>query len=83
MLMIYSREAVAFFRWLRELFEVCTWKEYWMVVSIPASIAGFWFIFSVFLSIQNVVLRAAAIWSLILTLLLGGATVESLMKQRK
>jgi len=51
-----------------------------LVVSIPSLVVGVMLLFAYMLSIQNDILRTASVWSLILILTLGAATVDA---QRK
>ena len=67
--------------WLKDLLTIYTWKEFWIVMSVPTSIVGFWFLFCFLLAIPNDVVRALAIWSLIFALTLGAATVDALRRQ--
>ena len=70
------------FGWLKDLLRVYTWKEFWMVISVPTAIMGVWFLFCFLLTIPIIVIRAVAIWSLIFILMLGSITVDALKKQQ-
>jgi len=69
--------------WLKDLLSIYTWKEFWLVMIVPTSITGVWFLFSFLLSIPNDILRAVAIWVLFLGLSFGAATVDALRKRQK
>jgi len=68
-------------RWLRDLLEIYTWKEFWMVVSVPTAIMGVWFLFCFLLTIPIIPLRAIAIWTLVSILTAGSAAVDALRKR--
>ena len=68
------------FQWLKDLLMIYTWKEFWMVVSVPTVVMGIWLLFCFLLTIPTIIIRAIAIWSLILVLALGSATVDALRK---
>jgi len=68
------------FGWLKDFLRVYTWKEFWMVISVPTAIMGVWFLFCFLLTIPIIVIRAIAIWSLIFILTLGSVTVDVLRK---
>ena len=70
------------FGWLKDLLRVYTWKEFWMVISVPTALMGVWFLFCFLLTIPIIVIRAIAIWSLIFILTLGSVTVDALRKQQ-
>jgi len=70
------------FGWLKDLLRVYTWKEFWMVISVPTALMGVWFLFCFLLTIPIIVIRAIAIWSLIFILTLGSITVDALRKQQ-
>jgi len=70
------------FGWLKDLLRVYTWKEFWMVISVPTAIMGAWFLFCFLLTIPIIVIRAIAIWSMIFILTLGSITVDALRKQQ-
>jgi uncharacterized membrane protein len=69
------------FQWLRDLLEIYTWTELWIIVSVPIVMTGIWFLFTFLLSIPNSVIRTASIWSLISVLTVGAATVDALRKK--
>jgi hypothetical protein len=68
--------------WLRDWLTIYTWKELWVIVSVPTAIMGVWFLFTWLLSIPNDIIRTVAIWSLIFTLTLASETVRALRKQK-
>lgn len=68
--------------WLRDLLEIYTWWELWLVVSIPSAMVGVWFLLSFLIGIQNDVIRTVAIWSLLFVLTLGAATVDAIRRRR-
>ena len=70
-------------QWLIDLLTIYTWKEFWMAVSAPVAVMGVWFLFCFLLTIPIVFIRAVGIWSLILTLTLGAATVDAIRKQQR
>lgn len=70
------------FQWLKDLLSIYTWKELWMVVSVPTLIMSIWFLFCFLLTIPLVPLRATAIWLLFFTLTAGSVTVDALRKQQ-
>jgi hypothetical protein len=72
---------ISVFQWLKDLLDIYTWKEFWIVMSVPAAITGLWFLFYLLLSIPVTIIRAISIWSLIFILTLGAATVDALRKQ--
>lgn len=67
--------------WLRDLLDIYTWTEFWLIVSVPTAITGVWLLFTLLLSIPNDIIRAAAIWSLFFALTLGAATVDAIRKR--
>jgi len=69
-------------QWLKDLLTIYTWKELWLVVSVPTVVMGIWFLFCFLLTIPVIIIRAIAIWSLISVLTLGAATVDAIRKQR-
>jgi len=69
--------------WLKDLFTIYTWKELWIVMSVPTAMVGIWVLFCFLLSIPNDLVRTVAIWSLIFALTLGAATVDVLRKQQR
>jgi len=71
----------ALFGWLKDLLTIYSWKEFWIVMSVPTSVVGFWFLFCFLLAIPNDIVRAVVIWSLIFGLTFGAATVDALKKQ--
>lgn len=81
--MIIFEEAILFLGWLRDLLEIYTWPEVWMVASVPISITAVWFLFAFLLGVQNDAVRAVAIWSLIFILTLGAVTTDYLRKHQK
>jgi len=68
--------------WLRDLLEIYTWSELWIIVGSAAVMFGAWYLFSLMLRIPNEFVRAVLIWMLILGLTLGAATTDLLRKQR-
>jgi len=68
--------------WLKDLLTIYTWKEFWILMSVPTAMIGVWFLFSFLLSIPNDIIRTIAIWSLIFALTLGAATANALRKQQ-
>ena len=68
--------------WVKDLLRLYTWKELWIVVSVPTAVMGIWFLFCYLLTIPVIAVRAAAIWSLIFILTLGSATVDAVRKGR-
>ena len=70
------------FGWLEDFLRVYTWKEFWMVISVPTALMGVWFLFCFLLSIPIIVVRAIAIWSMIFILTLGSITVDALRKRQ-
>lgn len=70
------------FQWLKDLLTIYTWTEFWIVVSVPTAITGFWFLFSFLLSIPNNAIRTISIWSLLFVLTLVSATVDVLRKKQ-
>jgi len=72
----------ALLEWLKDLLIIYTWKELWIVVSLPTVVVGVWILFTFLLSIPNDIVRTIAIWSLIFALTLGAATVDALRKQQ-
>lgn len=69
-------------QWLKDLLTIYTWKEFWMIVSVPTIVMGIWFLFCFLLTIPIIIIRAISIWSLISILTLGSATVDALRKQQ-
>jgi hypothetical protein len=69
--------------WVKDLLRLYTWKELWIVVSVPTAVMGIWFLFCYLLTIPVIAVRAAAIWSLIFILTLGSATVDAVRKGRR
>jgi len=70
------------FGWLKDLLIIYTWKELWMVVSVPVAIMGLWVLFCLLLTIPIIIIRTISIWSLIFILTLGAAAVDASRKQR-
>ena len=68
--------------WLKDLLIIYTWKEFWIIMTVPTSIVSIWFLFCYLLAIPNDIIRTVAIWSLISVLTLGAATVDALRKQQ-
>ncbi|MGD8505315.1 MAG: hypothetical protein PVF15_01455 [Candidatus Bathyarchaeota archaeon] len=68
--------------WLKELLTIYTWKELWILMCVPTSVVGVWLLFCFLITIPNDVVRTAAIWSLLLALTWGAATVQALRKQQ-
>jgi len=81
--MIVQQQVVAtFLQEIRDFLKIYTWIEVWMVVSVAAGLVGIWYIFSLQLMIENVIVRSAAIWSLVI-LLSGGAAATDYLRKRK
>ena len=70
------------FGWLKDLLIIYTWKELWMLVSVPVAIMGLWVLFCLLLTIPMIIIRTISIWSLIFILTLGAAAVDASRKQR-
>jgi hypothetical protein len=68
--------------WLKDLLIIYTWKELWIVVSVPTAVVGVWALFCFLLTIPNDIVRTVAIWGLILGLTAGAATVDALRRQQ-
>lgn len=79
----YMGRLIDIFDWLRDLIEIYTWREVWIAVSVPGIIMGVWFLFTFMLRIQNVALRTASIWALIIVLTAGSAATEYTKKRKK
>jgi hypothetical protein len=75
-------EGSLIFDWLRDLLEIYTWWELWLVASVPSVIIAVWLVFSYFLEIQNSILRTASIWILLFMLMVGAGTVDAIKKRR-
>jgi hypothetical protein len=73
---------VSILQWLRDLIKIYTWWEIWLLAGIPTAIVAVWVLFSYLLEIQNTIARSASIWTLLLLLMFGAATVDALRKQR-
>jgi len=56
-----------FLREIRFLFKILSWKEYWIIVSVPLSIFGVWIIFWLTLYLP-VLLRFIIMWGIIIGL---------------
>ncbi|UCE44324.1 MAG: hypothetical protein JSV57_02255 [Candidatus Bathyarchaeota archaeon] len=52
------------------------------MMSVPTAILGFWFLFCLLLSIPVIIIRAIAIWALLIILMLGSVTVDVLRKRQ-
>jgi hypothetical protein len=72
---------ISVFKWLKDLLNIYTWKEFWIVISVPAAITGIWLLFYLLLSIPVTIIRVISIWLLIFILTLGAAAVDALRKQ--
>jgi hypothetical protein len=72
---------ISVFKWLKDLLNIYTWKEFWIVISVPVAITGIWLLFYLLLSIPVTIIRVISIWSLIFILTLGTAAVDALRKQ--
>jgi hypothetical protein len=70
------------FGWLKDFLQIYTWKEFWIVMSVPTVILGFWFLFCLLLSIPVIIIKAIAIWALLIILMLGSVTVDVLRKRQ-
>jgi hypothetical protein len=68
--------------WLKDLLTIFTWKEFWILMSVPTALVGVWFLFCLLLAIPNDIVRTLAIWLLIFVLTLGAATVDALKRQQ-
>jgi TRAP-type C4-dicarboxylate transport system permease small subunit len=68
--------------WLRDLIEIYTWSELWIIVGSAATMFGTWYLFSLMLRIPNEFVRAVLIWTLIFGLTLGAATTDLLRKHK-
>lgn len=68
--------------WLRDLLTIYTWKEFWIVMSVPTAMVGVWVLFCFLLTIPNDIIRTVAIWTLIFALTLGAATADALRRQQ-
>jgi len=64
------------------LLEIYTWWELWLLASIPTAVVAVWVLFSYLIEIQNSIMRTVSVWTLLLLLMLGAATVDALRKQR-
>ena len=71
------------FQWFKDLLEIYTWKEFWMVMSVPIGIVGIWVLFYFFLTIPIGVIRFVTIWALILALTYGAITVDALRRNQQ
>jgi len=69
-------------KWLKDLLTIYTWKEFWIVMSVPTAMVGVWVLFSFLLSIPNDIIRAVTIWSLIFALTVGAATANAIKRQQ-
>jgi hypothetical protein len=72
---------ISVFEWLEDLLKIYTWKEFWILVSVPFAIMGVWFLFYLLLCIPVIIIRAIGIWSLIFILTFGAAAVDVVKKQ--
>jgi hypothetical protein len=72
----------ALLEWLRDLLTIYTWKEFWIVMSVPTAMVGVWVLFCFLLTIPNDIIRTVAIWTLIFALTLGAATADALRRQQ-
>jgi hypothetical protein len=68
--------------WLRDLVEIYTWSELWIIVGSATLMFGAWYLFSLMLQIPNEFVRAIVIWTFIFGLTLGAATTDLLRKQK-
>ena len=68
---------------LKEWLLIYTWVELWLIVGVTVLMLSVWFLFSLLLGIQNTIIRATAIWSLIFGLTAGAATTNYIMKRRR
>ena len=75
-------EGLPILQWLRDLLEIYTWWELWLLASIPTAIVAVWVLFSYLIEIQNSIMRTVSVWTLLLLLMFGAATVDALRKQR-
>lgn len=71
------------FQWLKDLLDIYTWTEFWMVMSVPTGIVGVWVLFCFFFTLPIGAIRFVALWSLILALTYGAITVDALRKKRQ
>jgi hypothetical protein len=72
---------ISVFEWLEDLLRIYTWKEFWILMSVPAAIMGVWFLFFLLLIIPVAIIRAIGIWSLIFILTFAAAAVDVVKKQ--
>lgn len=72
---------ISVFDWLEDLFKIYTWKEFWILMSVPGAIMGIWFLFYLLLCIPVTIIRAIGIWSLIFILTFAAAAVDVVKKQ--
>lgn len=77
-----ERKRGLMWEWLKDLLRIYTWKELWMVVSVPTAVMGVWLLFCLLISIPIIIIRAIAIWSLVFILTLGSATIDALRKKQ-
>jgi len=68
--------------WVKDFLRIYTWKELWMVVSVPTGVMGIWFLFCYLLSIPVIAVRTTAIWLPVCILTLGSATVDAVRKRQ-
>ncbi len=68
--------------WLKELLMIYTWKELWVIVSVPTLIVGVWALFCFLLTIPSDIIRIIGIWTLIFALTAGAAAVDVLKRQK-
>ena len=69
--------------WLKEWLLIYTWIELWIIVGITVLMLSTWLLFGFMLGIQNTLIRATAIWSLIFGLTAGAATTNYIVKRRR
>jgi uncharacterized YccA/Bax inhibitor family protein len=69
--------------WLKEWLLIYTWIELWIIVGITVLMLSTWLLLGFMLGIQNTLIRATAIWSLIFVLTAGAATTNYIVKRRR
>jgi DNA anti-recombination protein RmuC len=74
---------IPFLDWLRDLIEIYTWKELWIVVSAPTILTGVLLLFAFMFRIEDITIRSAAIWSLLSSLMIAGITADYYRKHHE
>jgi hypothetical protein len=82
-IIFYDAEVANILDLLKEWLLIYTWVELWVIVGATVLMVSIWYVFSLMLGIQNTLLRATAIWSLIFGLTAGAATTNWLVKRRR